>query len=199
MNTGPTVEPSRYTPLRVHICTPADDQLAYYAALRTWLADLGYAILGDHSESLDEKLKAAAACDVCLLLLGPIFGRGDRLSFFSHAELEAATASDIHPGKLLVFRQSTITECASEEQREFIERHSHFVTGTLSSLCYTPSDFVLQVREALAAWSPPLPAAPPHPLDVASNAVMISSTSDLLDERFAVRDAADRPGLDCVL
>lgn len=178
-------------PLRLHVCTPTPDQLPAFKALRRWLTQAGHVIPCAITAPQQDKLRAAAECDVCLLLLGPTFGRCAPLSSFSDAELEASAATDVHPGKLLVFAQDSIVQPTSPEQAEFIERQRHFVGGVFSGMFQTPNELIGQVREALAAWRPPQPQAPPQPLAVRPEAIMISSVTALTAAREVVRGVLD--------
>src|SRR5262245_5140445 len=171
---------------RIHLCTPTQDQLPYYTALRRWLSGRGHIVLIDFTAPLEAKMHAAAVCDLCILLLGPTFGPCAPLSSFSDVELEASTATDVHPGKLLAFAQDNIGQPSSPEQAEFIERQRHFTGGTFSSTFRTPEELIIQVYNAFNIWKPPEPLVPLRPLNVSPDAVMISSVTALMPAREAI-------------
>ena len=175
--------------LAVHLCTTTEDQRPFAEALRTWLRRHGYNVSHTEHMPVERKLAAARICDVCIALLGPSFDTGDQLSLFSDAELEAAAASDAQPGKLLVFAQPGVDAPASPEQAEFIDRLRNFAGGTFQATAETPDDLIRQVREALAVWKPPASRARPRAAEPPPNAVMISSTGDLVAERATVYEA----------
>lgn len=175
--------------LGVHLCTMTEDQRPYAEALRAWLRRQGHSVSNTERMPIERKLAAARISDVCIALLGPTFGAGDRLSLFSDAELEAAAAADAQPGKLLVFAQPGVDTPTSPEQAEFIDRLRNFAGGTFQATAETPDDLVWQVRDALAVWKRPAPRALPRAVEPPPNAVMISSTGDLVAERDTVYDA----------
>src|SRR5262245_2104730 len=104
---------------RVHICTMTADQMAYYAPLTRWLRRHGYRILATLTAPAEQKLAAARACDLCLLLLGPTPGPALCGSSFTQTEMEVSVARDLDPGKLLVFAQDTVAHPATAEQADF--------------------------------------------------------------------------------
>ncbi len=175
--------------LRVHLCTTPAEDSTFAGALRGWLSTAGYTLtIGNHL-ALPDKLDAARASDCCILLLGATFGHRDPLMSFADNELEAAVASDSQPGKLLIFALPGVDEPTSAEQQECIVRWRNFTGGTFQAHCHTPEELIAQARSALVNWQPPLPDATVTPLPVPSQAVMISSTGDLVPEREVIRTA----------
>src|SRR5579863_558007 len=179
---------------RVHIVTMTPDQAAYDAELRRWLRQRGHSIMAEASAAHDQKLAAARAADLCLVLLGAYHGAWVPASSFGEAELEVSAAQDHDAGKVLVFAQPEVATPDSPEQDEFIQRLRNFAGGSFQATCSSPAEFIQQVRAAIGAWQPlearaaALRAAP-------RTAVMISATGDLLVERQAMRAALLRQRL----
>lgn len=179
---------------RVAICAMTDDQQPFDDALRVWLRRQGHTILAGADATRAARLDAARHSDLCILLLGPAFGRCDPLASFTDAEREAAAAADVDFGKLLVFAQSEVERASvtrMAEQQEFIDRHRGFIGGTFQATARTPAEFVSRVQAALRTWRPTPAGASDsssHPVQSIATAIMISSTGDLIDEREGVRD-----------
>jgi len=183
--------------LRVYIATTTADQSSFAAALSMWLVSVGHLLIPAQAD-LPNKVLAARTCDLCLVVLGPVFGPRDPLSSFSHTELEVAAAADAQAGKVLVFAQDTVAHPTSPEQQEFIERLRNFTGGTFQQTCAAPEELVAQVRSALATWRPPTTRTSQAPTLMPEHALMISSTGDLLAERDAIHAVLDEEGLPAI-
>lgn len=180
--------------MQIHLCSMTATQRAqgYDQLLRSLLNRLGHTVLARDDDPLLDKLAAASACDLCLLLLGSEFGDRDATSSFAHAELEFSAAIDQHPDKVLVFAQDVIEHPNSTEQQEFIERVRDFQQGRFQAAAITNHDQLAQeVTRALAIWRPPLPRRPAASYSASHDAVMVSSTGDarMVEQRNVVREA----------
>src|SRR6185312_10555187 len=136
---------SRKRRRRVHLCTITPDQQPYYDAVARWLRQQGHRVLVEQSASLTDKLAAARACDLCVLLLGPTYGPREPQLSFSATELEAYAALEGQANKLLTFAQTDAETASAFEQQEFIARLRDFSGGSFQATADSPEQFVAQV------------------------------------------------------
>ena len=189
--------------MQIHLCSMSATQRAqgYDQSLRSLLNHLGHTILARDDDPLLDKLAAASACDLCLLLLGSDFGDRDATSSFSHAELEFSAAVDQHSDKVLVFAQDVIEHPNSNEQQEFIERVRDFQQGRFQAATITNyAQLEHEVTRAIAIWRPPLPRRPAASYSASPDAVMVSSTGDaqMVVRRNVVREVLLNEGLSII-
>ncbi len=194
--------------LRAHICTLTDRQRqeGYEAALQAALRAHGFALAAASADPLPRKLEAARKSHLCLLLLGPDLGPRDPLSSFSDTELEASAARDHPQTRLLVFAEQAADQALVPEQREFVDRMSHFKLGEFrASPVSTPGELLPQLERALADWQPAQPQLVPSAPPVHADSVLISSTGkeEVMRERRDLAAAALRdrniPAIDYLL
>jgi hypothetical protein len=183
----------------IHICTMTPSQKEYEDALRDWFTHHGYRLLACSQDPLSTKLQAARSCDLCLLLLGQEFGPQAPLSSFSHTELEASTACDGTSGRLFVIVQNEVADPARlpsgivPEQRDFIRRMLFFATGSFANICPLLKDLPNFLPKIIESWRPLMSNAPMQP-QVRHDAIMISSTGAMKDERKIVSQELQQVG-----
>jgi len=190
-------------PKTIHICTLTPDQQAYETALYSWLTTQGYHLLAHSGDPLPAKLRAASTCDLCLLLLGPEFGPQEADSLFSHTELEAAAA--LKGQRLYVFIQEAAADSLSTEQRDFIRRIMDFKQGWFANNIFPfkiekSEDWLNRLHQLLTkvmdSWRPPpVGGEEEERPQVRPDAIMISSTGMMDDERAVVRTVLGRQGV----
>src|SRR5690242_12208869 len=104
----------------VHICSISDALTPYATALRIWLVKHEFALAAATNASLADKLAAASACDICIVLLGADCGPREGGLCFSDCELEVSTAAALAAHKVRVFALRSAEHPLCLEQCEFV-------------------------------------------------------------------------------